>query len=62
MFTSRRAAFVRRSPNKKGAEIDPAPPSLTPEMSIVPAHWASVITFLLAGAATALVQLALHPL
>jgi len=31
-------------------------------MSTLPAHWASVITFLLAGADTALVQLALHPL
>lgn len=31
-------------------------------MSAPPGHWATVITFLLAGAATALVQLALHPL
>jgi len=31
-------------------------------MTAVRPHWASVITFLLAGAATALVQLALHPL
>lgn len=42
--------------------IDPAPPSLDAQMKGIPAHWASVITFLLAGAATALVQLALHPL
>jgi len=62
MFTLRSTAFVRRGPNKKGADIDPARPSMVPEMTALPAHWASVITILLAGAATALVQLALHPL
>jgi len=31
-------------------------------MKLLLAPWATVITFLLSGAATALVQLALHPL
>jgi len=52
--------MVRRRPNKKVGEIDPARTLMGPEMRFVEALKASVITFILAGAATGLVQFALH--
>ena len=51
---------VRRWPNKKGDEIDPAWQSFVRKMNLASVLKASVISFILAGAATGLVQFALH--
>ena len=52
--------MVRRWPNKNVDEIDPAQQSFVRKMNLASVLKASVISFILAGAATGLVQFALH--